>query len=135
MSDGVAVIIGLLLDGDAVTDLVPADRIAAGIVPEETPLPAISVTSVSKIDHNLLSPGATRHVDERVQVSVMADSYPMLKSVLHAVRAACCDFVGAKAGLSGVTVLSANGGPDYTDEQASIAAGSQDFMVGYLETR
>jgi hypothetical protein len=74
-------------------------------------------------------------VVERVQATAMAATYPELKAILRAAKAAAADFVGDVAGLSGVTVHTDAAGPDFQDEQSSIHMGSQDFIVGYSELR
>ena len=51
-------------------------------------MPAISLISVSGLDRNILQPGAHRHVTERVQVMVLAATYPGAKALMKAVRAA-----------------------------------------------
>lgn len=133
--DGVAVILSLLQAASALTTAVPAERIVAGLLGLDTELPAIAVTRVSAIDANIISPGATRHVRERVQATVLAASYPQLQATLKAVKAAAADHVGSFAGLSNVTVHTDSAGPYFMDDQASIHTGSQDFIVGYTETR
>lgn len=135
MSDGVTVIVQMMLGDSATTALVPNDRIVAGVLGLDTALPAIAVTRVSAVDENILKPGSTRHVRERVQVTVLAETYPKLKQVLGAVKAAAADRIGSFAGLSNVTVHTDAAGPDFMDDQASIHMGSQDFIVGYSEVR
>lgn len=135
MSDGVGIILALLLGDAALTTLVPAERIVAGVLSLNTALPAIAVTRVSGSDLNLASPGPTRHVTERVQVTVLAPTYPQQQEVLQAVKKAAADRIGTIAGAANVTVHTAEAGPDFMDNQASIHMGSEDFFVGYTEVR
>lgn len=133
--DGIAVIRSLLVASvDLVAD-VPADRIIGGTLPTGVALPAIAITRVSMVDRNILSPGADRHVTERVQVTVLAKNYPSLRRVLRKVKAAAADQIGEFSGLTNVTVHTDGAGPDFMDEQASIHMGEQDFLVGYTELR
>jgi hypothetical protein len=135
MMDGTAVILARLLGDADLLALVPADQIIGDELPAGIALDAISVTHVSGADREVLAPGATRHVEDRVQVSVAAATQPRKKAILRAVKTACADFVGSIAGLTNVTVRTAGTGPDFFDQQASIRFGSQDFIVGYTETR
>jgi hypothetical protein len=138
MSDGVATLKQLLHADATLLALVPAARIQAGVLPQGTALPTISITSVSKVDRNLMSPDTYRHVAERVQVTVHASTYPSQKAVLRAVRKAAADKFPTVSGLVNVTVHTDSAGPDFmikeTDfESASIYIGSQDFKVTYSE--
>jgi hypothetical protein len=72
---------------------------------------------------------------ERVQVTAAAATYPRMKAILHAARAAAADYIGEAAGLSDVTVRTDSTGPDFMDEESSIHMGSQDFIVAYNELR
>ena len=134
--DGVAAVRSVLVADSAVTDLVPAARVFAGPAPLGTVLPFVMLESISKQDRNLPSPGATRFVTERVQVTVVAASYPSQKTTLRAVRHAAADKINpAVAGLSGVTIHTDTGGPDFYDADYSGWRGSQDFRTRYTETR
>ena len=63
--NGVIAVRSLLVADTGVTSLVPVVRIAAGMLPQGTDLPAISLMSVSSIDRNVQAPGAKRRVTER----------------------------------------------------------------------
>lgn len=135
MADGVAAVKQLLHAYAPLTALVPVLRIQAGVLPIGTTLPAISITSVSKNDRNIPNPGAYRHVAERVQVTVMAATYPSQKQVLAAVKKAAADKFPTVSGIIRVTVHTESHGPDFMDDQASIYMGSTDFRVTYSEPR
>ena len=89
--NGVIVVRSLLVADTGVTALVPAVRIVAGMLAQGTSLPAISLMSVSSTDRNIHAPGPKRRVTERVQVTVLAASYPAAKAIMRAVRAAAAD--------------------------------------------
>ena len=133
--DGVAAIRQLLVADASLTALVPATRIQAGDMPQGTTLPAISITRVSSVDRNLPNPGTYRHVRDRVQVNVLAATYPQQRAVLSAIRAAAADQFPTVSGLTRVTVHTDGAGPDFMNEAASIYLGSQDFIVTYSEQR
>ena len=56
--NGVIAVRSLLVADIGVTSLVPVARIAAGMLPQGTDLPAISLLSVSSVDRNVPAPGA-----------------------------------------------------------------------------
>jgi Protein of unknown function (DUF3168) len=135
MSDGLTVIRGLLIADAAMVGLVPPERIGAGLMPQGTPLPWLSLSLVSSTDRNTVAAGAVRHVVDRVQVTVAAATYDAVGPALKAVQAACADQFPDVNGLSDVVVLGQGRGPDFMDNAASIYLGSRDFMISYNEVR
>lgn len=133
--NGVIAVRSLLVADTGVTALVPAARIVAGVIPQGSGLPAISIMSVSGINRNILMPGTSRRVTERVQVTVLAASYPDAKAIIRAVRAAAADRMPAIDGLTDVTVHSDSAGPDFLDEETGIHMQTQDFRVSFNEAR
>ena len=134
--NGVVALRSVLIADAALTALVPATRIAAGVMPQGTALPAISLTSVSTVDRNMPNPGTYRHVSERVQATVLAADYPTQKAILKAVKKAAADKIHPTvSGLSAVTIHTESGGPDFMDEAAAIYIGSIDFRVTFSEAR
>lgn len=126
----------LLLVGDTgVTALVPTARIAAGMLPQGTDLPAISLMSVSSVDRNIPAPGLKRRVTERVQVTVLARTYPEAKTLIAAIRAAAADQMPTVDGLFDVTVHTDSAGPDFLDEETGIHMQTQDLRVSFNEAR
>lgn len=136
MSSGIDAVRAALVAYAPLTALVPATRIGAGDLPQGTDLPALSLTSISKVDRNIPNPGTYRHVTERVQVMIHANDYPSQKAIEAAVRKAAADKIGTSvSGLINVTIHTDGGGPDIMNEQASIHLGTQDFKVTYSELR
>ncbi len=133
--NGVIAVRSLLVADTGVTALVPAVQIVAGVIPQGTALPAISLMSVSSVDRNVPAPGPKRRVTERVQVTVLAASYPAAKAVMRAVRAAAADRMPAIGGLTDVTVHTDSAGPDFLDEETGIHMQTQDFRVSFNEAR
>lgn len=132
---GVIAVRQVLVANAALTTLVPAGRIGAGVLPQGTPLPGISLESVSANDRNLPNPGVTRFVVERVQVTILANDYDSVQAILQAVRKAAADTFPTVAGLMRVTIHTESTGPDFMNEQASIFMRSQDFRVTYSQAR
>lgn len=133
--NGVIAVRSLLVADAGVTALVPAVQIMAGVIPQGVALPAISLMSVSSTDRNILLPGTSRRVAERVQVTVLVASYPAAKSIIRAVRAAAADRMPIIAGLTDVTVHTDSAGPDFLDAETGIHMQTQDFRVAFNEAR
>jgi len=131
--NGVIAVRALLVADTGVTALVPASRIIAGSIPQGTTLPAISLMAVSSTDRNILQPGTSRRVTERVQVTALAASYPATKAVLRAVRQAAADRTPVIDGITHVTVHTDSSGPDFLDEATGIHMQTQDFRVSFNE--
>ena len=133
--NGVIAVRSLLVADIGVASLVPVARIAAGMLPQGTDLPAISLMSVSSVDRNVPAPGAKRRVTERVQVTVLARTYPEVKAIIAAVRQAAADQMPTIDGLTDVTVHTDSAGPDFLDEETGIHMQTQDFRVSFNEAR
>ena len=133
--NGVIAVRSLLVADTGVTALVPIARIAAGMLAQGTDLPAISLMSVSSVDRNVPAPGAKRRVTERVQVTVLARTYPEVKAIIAAVRQAVADQMPTIDGLFDVTVHTDSAGPDFLDEETGIHMQTQDFRVSFNEAR
>lgn len=133
--NGVIAVRVLLVADTGLTSLVPVARIAAGMLPQGTDLPAISLMSVSGVDRNIPAPGPKRRVTERVQVTLLARTYPETKAILAAVRKAASDQMPAIDGLTEVTVHTDSAGPDFLDEETGIHMQTQDFRVSFNEAR
>jgi hypothetical protein len=133
--NGVIAVRTLLVTDTGMTALVPEARIAAGMLPQGTDLPAISLMSVSSVDRNISAPGPKRRVTERVQVTVLAATYRQVKAILAAVRKAAADQMPTIDGLFDVTVHTDTAGPDFLDEETGIHMQSQDLRVSFNEAR
>lgn len=133
--NGVIAVRTLLVTDTGMTALVPPARIAAGMLPQGTDLPAISLMSVSSVDRNIPAPGPKRRVTERVQVTVLAATYRQVKAILAAVRKAAADQMPTVDGLFDVTVHTDSAGPDFLDEETGIHMQTQDLRVSFNEAR
>jgi len=133
--NGVIAVRTLLVTDTGMTALVPEARIAAGMLPQGTDLPAISLMSVSSVDRNISAPGPKRRVTERVQVTVLAATYRQVKAILAAVRRAAADQMPTIDGLFDLTVHTDTAGPDFLDEETGIHMQTQDLRVSFNEAR
>lgn len=130
----VTIIRSLLTASTNLTAAVPATRIMAGVLPQGTAVPAISITEISRQDRQLLKSQAYNRSTGRVQVTVMASTYPQQKQILALVRKACRDQIGTIAGITGATVLLDGTGPDFQDFDNGFYMQSQDFWESFIES-
>lgn len=129
---GVAIIQNLLANNIALLAQVPAARINAGVVPLATALPAVAVQEVSSVERTPVAmAGGTVFVTERIQVTVLAKTYALQKTLLGLVRAACPVSRGTVAGFACESVLPAPRGPDMFDAGDGIYMQTQDFIVSF----
>jgi hypothetical protein len=117
-----------LLDRD--TPLLAADQIKAGRLPDGVVLPAFLVRTVSVIERQFLKRSGTVHTIERVSVAVRAASYRDQRAAIRLSRPACAGKVGAIAGFTNVSILTAGTGPDVAGPGDSFEQ-TQDFRVTF----
>lgn len=129
---GTAIVWYKLKTDSELTALIPAASIFSGHVPINAPLPAIGITSVST-NHIVPLDGtaSNRLVTERVQVTVYAKTYPLLKSYMSAIRSALPISRGIINGFVCDSILPSGEGPDIYDDRGIIYEQSLDFMVRY----
>ncbi len=130
---GIKIIRALLVADAAVLALVPGTRIQAGILPQGTALPYISITSVSGVDFDVVKVGAITRVTQRIQLSVVAASYAAKKPLLTAIRSALRGRFGAFAGYQQAVVQTDAEGPDLDVVATGFFSQSQDFKVSFNE--
>lgn len=122
----VKVVRALLVADAALASVVPAARIMAGHIPQGATLPAVAVSHVSTVRYQ---PGATALKTSRVQVTVMATSYPQQKSVLALVVAALPKTRGTVAGVEVDSITPDIEGPDQSDADTGICFQTYDVIV------
>ena len=129
---GVAIIRTLLAANSAVIAAVPSTKIMAGVIPLGTVLPAISIAHISGTTRNTIAMNdAKTFCTDRVQVTVLAKTYPQQKALLALVQAACPNTRGTVGGIACDSVLDDVCGPDIFDADATIYFQSQDFIVKF----
>lgn len=140
---GVAVIRWLLVNDAAITAIVPAARVIAGLLPINTVLPAIEVTQISGVPSNFIKTNEKPKVHtDRVQVSVLfkgpegtpaGAGYPGVKSLLALVLKACPSQRGLINGVLVDSIQPDTVGPDISDAVAAIYSQTRDFRVIWVE--
>lgn len=123
----------LLTQAAALTALVGA-RIYPHALPVGDSLPALVVEHVSTVPLPTLDAQAGFGLmQSRVQVTVLAASYPGLKDVLEQVVIACNYQRGVLAGVRVASVVRTLVGPDLTDDDRSVFYQAVDFLVTFQE--
>ncbi len=136
MSNAVAALRAVLVADAELIALVPASRIIAGVLPKKIALPAISITSISRIDDQPLAREDVRAIWERGQLMIAAKTYPEQKAVEKAARRALdYQLDPSVPGISDVTIIAEGAGPDIFSDDTSIYLGTQDYGVSYNEER
>ena len=124
-------IVGELLRADqALTQVVPASRTKAGVLPDNFVLPALLVRLVSSVERQPLKRGATTRTIDRVSVTVRAPSYRDQVAIIRLVRKCCAGRVGNIGGGSSVSILTAGTGPDVIGPASSFEQ-TIDFRVSF----
>ncbi|MYM37261.1 hypothetical protein GTP38_23320 [Duganella sp. FT94W] len=129
----VSIVRSLLLAYQPLRELVPADDIVAGTVPDGI-LPAIGIKEVGggELETVGRAEGATL-CRIRVQVTVYAKTYPEQKALLHAAGLGRGVHSGTVDGFVVRSVLPAGIGPDLSDDDAGVYSQSRDFKVAYIQ--
>jgi len=129
---GVAIVRYLLANDATLTASVPSAKIMAGVIPLNTVLPAISVMQVSGVRRNVVAMTSTSAlVTDRVQITVMALTYPSQKSILALVRAALPVSRGTVNGIVVDSIVHEGDGPDFFDAGLTIYMQPLDVMVRF----
>jgi hypothetical protein len=119
----------LLSAAPAVTALV-GDRIYPGQLPEGEALPALVIEHISSVRLGRLDAQAPTHPTQaRVQVNLLAASYPALKALRPVVMAALQFQRGAVGGGNVIGIWPDAAGPDLVDHQLGALHQPLDFMV------
>lgn len=139
----VGIVRSILASNSALIAVIPAARIAAGDLPLDTVLPAISVIQISGNQRLTMAMTEPKQINtDRVQVSVLykgpdgtpsgGTGYPGVKAAMALVRAAMPNRNGIVGTLTGYwvdSILPDTVGPDLQDEAGQIFSQSIDFIV------
>ncbi|MFA5900350.1 MAG: DUF3168 domain-containing protein [Hyphomicrobium sp.] len=131
MSD-VKVIRYLLANNAPLIAVVPAAKIMAGMIPQGTALPAIAVSHVSGVWRQEISQ-QSRQCRARVQVTVMAATYPQQKQIIGLIRTAIPRTRGTINSVNVESILREPDGPDFRDDEIGSFMQTQDYFVTFDE--
>jgi hypothetical protein len=127
---GITIVGELLRTYEPLTAVVPIESIKAGRLPDDVKLPALLVRTISSVEWQALSRGATVPTTDRIAVAVRAASYREQTAVIKLVRLACAGRTGTIADLKNVAVLTAGLGPDVPGPADSFEQ-TLDFRVSF----
>lgn len=129
---GVAVIRYLLANNAPLTAVVAANKIKAGIVPINTALPAISIRQISGQEQASIKRGSNMLVTDRVQVTVLATTYPQQKSIIELIRSALPPTRGTVNSYAVDSITPEIDGPDLYDDSPVVYEQSIDYFVRFI---
>jgi hypothetical protein len=113
----------------------PAMRVYASRLPQNTVMPAVAYQLVSGTEMTPIDAAAGRQLmRSRVQVTAMGKKYSDVKNVIEAVRIACLYQSGVIAGVTVLAVLRDSVGPDLRDDDLNLYLQSIDWIVMHYET-
>lgn len=132
---GVAILRELLSKHAPVTQIVTAPRnIVAGILPQNTTVPALSVHQISGYEFQTVARLSNRkQIRERVQVTALARDYPTMKKLLKATALGKGVKTGIVLGFQVLSILPDYEGPEIPPGDDGIYEQSRDFMVTFVE--
>lgn len=133
MSSAVKAVRYLLAHNPALTAIVPAERIVAGVLGAGAALPALTISHISTNRRPTVKKGATDFCTSRVQVTVHAKTYPDQDVVQRLVRKALPPARGNVNGVDVDSIQDGGTGPDITDTDAGIYMGTDDVIVTFNE--
>jgi hypothetical protein len=123
----------LLANNAPLVAVVPVAKIKAGPIQQGTTLPAISVSHVSTMRRYAIASAPAEFCTSRVQITVMAKSYPEQKSILTLIRAALPRTRGSVNGVIVDSLLKDIDGPDFREDEVEIYMQSLDYIITYSE--
>ena len=122
------VVYNLLSTDAALKLIVPTARMFAGVVPIGATYPALCYNLVSSSDITAIGL-TTIKSRSRIQVTVVAKSYPDVKALADKVRIACNLKQGTFNGVVTDSVIMDNIGADYRDDETGVFYSTVDFNI------
>lgn len=132
---GTAIIRALLAAHAPVRAIVPDEaRIVAGVLPQGSPVPALSVHTIDEEELPTLARNlSVKTIRERVQVTALAVEYTVMKRLLKAAALGPGVYTGVVLGIRVKSILPVGVGPEIPPGDDRINEQSRDFMVTYVE--
>ena len=131
---GVSILRELLATDPRVLALVPSDRVVAGVLRQRATLPAVLVHQVGDSEEPTLARNLrSRMMRERVQVTVLANSWESMKDVMKATALGRGVYTGVVKGYKVNSVLPLGANPEMPAGEEGIYEQSRDFMVTFQE--
>lgn len=122
------VIYNLLSTNAPLKLVIPTTRMYAGVVPIGAVYPALCYNLVSSGDATAIGL-TTIKSRSRIQITVVAKSYPEVKSLVDKIRVACNLKRGTFNGVVTDSVIMDNIGADYRDDETGVFYSTVDFNI------
>lgn len=129
---GVAIIRDMLVRDFMIINAVPKGKIMAGVLPLNTVLPAISIRQISGVELKMIKRSGNEMVTDRVQVTVLAMTYPEQKRILELIRSALQSVRGYVGEFEVDSIRPDIDGPDLYSETPVIYEQSIDYIVRFI---
>jgi hypothetical protein len=130
---GASIIGNLLREDDGVGTLVADDSIKAGRLPDNAPLPALLIRTISSVEQPMLVRTGYVRMTDRIAVTIRAADYRCKETLRKLVLACCAGVTGDVPGFDNVVIDNAGLGPDLNGPSNTFEQ-TQDFKVSYDET-
>ena len=126
---GMEIVGGLLRERASLTEMVGAQWIKGGSLPDDAPLPSILVRTVSLTDWQTLRVGAWIRSTGRISVAVRAQDYRQQRALIAEVRK-LHGFTGDHGDARRISIRTNGLGPDVRGLGGSFEQ-TQDFRVSF----
>lgn len=134
--NGVGALRAVLAQDAALIAAVPVARIIGDVLPKNIDLPAIRLWKVSGTDRKTIRREPVRHVTQRIQAEVHAETVPEAVAVMELLCAAADGTVTAAIGPLTAIVIHVDGeGPSGIHPVTQARMETQDFKVTYNKPR
>lgn len=122
----------LLRSSAALTAMVKASAIKGGRIADNEALPVLLVRSISIVDRQTLALESTVRTNERISVTVRANSYRERADIMRLLRSTgrAGIRIDAMGDASNISILTAGAGPELNGPNDSFER-NQDFFVTY----
>ncbi len=120
----------LLSKNAALLAKVPKSRMFPSLIPLGTTLPAIAYMLVSSVEETAIGL-TTNRLRSRIQVTVAANTYPLVKEIVALVVGACNHKQGTFNGVQVDSVIKDVVGADFRDDDEGIFYSTIDFRIAH----
>ena len=132
---GVAILRELLAQRGPLLAMVPGGRILAGIAPQGTATPLVTVHEVSNGEEPTIARNMpNRMIRERVQVTALAKDWAEMKRLLKAADLGRGVQTGFVKGFKVCSIIPQGFNPEIPPGDSGIYEQSRDFVVTFLES-
>ena len=129
---GTSILRYLLVNDAELTHTVPPDHILVGILPKNTPLPAISIRKIDAQEYRTIDRIGPQLISERVQITALAPNPEILDEIMSLIRPPLIRMRGQINGFNTESIRSDIERGDHYNEIPIIYDQSIDYIVRYI---